>query len=256
MTISRYAQKVRWILVCCIGVSACRMLDSGLDADPSRRDAQTDAAIPQDAAMFLLDVAFESAPEFSGEAGNPLVLGCADGTREGFLKLAIWPNIAACSGGFSEKGVLGVEALTPKCNRMSGNHWEGNPAGLGCGAADLCALGWHLCLGGQDLAQHSPTGDCEGTVGDGDTRFFLVATGASPQGVCYDDPLATNDLHGCGGRGQSEIAGCSPLFRRMGFTDCMASGVWRCGSSQDFLNEATVVTKTGPEHGGVLCCKD
>jgi hypothetical protein len=271
MTISRYAHPVRWILVFCIGVSACRMMDSGLDAGTSRHDAIPDR--PDSLSEGLSDTLSDTLSEglfigpdglvnidvpleTSGEVGNPLILGCADGTREGFLRWDIWPRVAACSGGFSEKGVVGTEAQTPKCNRMAGNSWAGNPNGVGCGAADLCAVGWHLCLNGQDLALHSPTGDCEGCVAQGDTRFFLVGTGASPQGVCYDDPASTNDLHGCGGRGQAENAGCYPLFRRMAFTDCIASGSWRCGTDNDYLNEANVVSKAGPDHGGVLCCKD
>jgi hypothetical protein len=228
------------------------MLDSGLDASSSRHDAPTN--VP----TVVVDepVKAEIPQETSGEPGNPLVLGCADGTREGFLRLDIWPRVAACSGGFSYAGVVGEEAQTPKCNRMAGNNWPGNPAGEGCGAADLCASGWRLCKNSQDLASHSPTGDCEGSIVEGDLRFFLVGMGASPQGVCFDDPATTNDLHGCGVRGQPETTGCSPLFRRMTFTDCMASGIWRCGTENDFLNEAKVVTKAGPEHGGVLCCKE
>jgi hypothetical protein len=76
-------------------------------------------------------------------------------------------------------------------------------------------------------------------------------------GICSSDPLASNDLHGCGGLGQPETQGCAPLSRRMGFADCLAThGVWNCGSQDDSLQESKVVTKPGTALGGVLCCKD
>jgi hypothetical protein len=43
----------------------------------------------------------------------------------------------------------------------------------------------------------------------------------------------------------------------MGFADCMATGnLWVCGGADKSMQEAAVVTKTGPALGGVLCCKD
>jgi hypothetical protein len=57
------------------------------------------------------------------EAGMPPTAassGCADGTREGLLDIAAFPNVAACGGS-----------------------WSGNVAN----ARPLCAAGWAPCLG-------------------------------------------------------------------------------------------------------------
>jgi hypothetical protein len=103
----------------------------------------------------------------------------------------------------------------------------------------------------------SPSG-CEGCTAAGEPRFFAVAGGASTMGICSPEREAANDLHGCGGYGQPESAGCAPLTRRMGFADCLAShGVWSCGNAPaDSTHEAAIVTKPGIGLGGVLCCRD
>jgi hypothetical protein len=187
--------------------------------------------------------------------GDPNTVGCSDGTREGFRDVAHWPDIAGCAGGWQRPGLLSTTARTPLCKRVAGNDSR-NPDGDGCSAADLCAPAWHACLDGPDVANHSPTGGCESIVSPSDQAFFVVMAGASPQGVCYPDLAATNDLHGCGSIGQPESDWCPPLTRRMGFADCGPTGVWQCGSVDDSLSEATVVIKPGPSLGGVLCCRD
>ena len=189
--------------------------------------------------------------------GDPNTVGCSDGTREGFRDVANWPDIAGCAGGWQRLGLLDLVARAPLCGRVSGND-SSNPNGDGCSAADLCAGGWHGCVDGPDVASRSPTG-CESVGSPGDQAFFAVMTGASAQGVCYPDPLATsatNDLHGCGSIGQPESDGCPPLTRRMGFADCFLSGVWQCGTVDENLSEAKVVTKSGPSLGGILCCRN
>jgi hypothetical protein len=224
----------------------CRVLSSGLaPSDPT--------ASPADARAAALDGA-EGVPD-AGEPPGVAGAGCSDGTREGFRDSAHWPDIAGCAGAFEQAGVVGTPDLPPACNLGSGDS-SANPLGTRCGAADLCAPHWHVCRNGGDVAKHSPTG-CEGCVSPGEPRFFLVASGASSFGVCSPEPREANDLHGCGGLGQPESAGCAPLTRRMGFADCLATdGIWSCGSDVDSLREAVVVTKARPARGGVLCCRD
>jgi hypothetical protein len=114
-----------------------------------------------------------------------------------------------------------------------------------------------VCRDAGDVVRVSPTG-CESAAVSGETRLFVVAAGASFQGICLPDPAAANDLHGCGGGflGQSEDPGCYPLERRMGFADCAATGVWSCGTADDHLSEAAHVTKSDSSLGGALCCRD
>ena len=231
-------------------LAGCRVLEYGLGGDAGAADAGDVAsdrlAAPADTQMPI------EVGELPG-AGGP---GCSDGTREGFRDYINWPNIAGCAGAFDQPGVVGSTKLLPTCSRLAG---DGNliPDGTGCTAADLCAANWHVCRNGDDVAQSSPSGDCEGCVPAGEPRFFVVATGASSMGVCSPDPQAANDLHGCGGLGQPESQACAPLSRRMGFADCLATnGIWNCGDQSDSLQEAAVVTKSGTTLGGVLCCRD
>jgi len=72
-----------------------------------------------------------------------------------------------------------------------GRQQQPQPRGTWCSASDLCGPTWHACLDGPDVESHSPTGGCESIVSPDDEAFFVVMTGASPQGVCYHDPSAT-----------------------------------------------------------------
>ena len=245
------------LLVVLAGWTGCRVFTSGLSGEvgaAESRDTAPDAfQTPADAqtAPATFDVG-----EPPGVSGAPDIVGCSDGTREGFRDSSNWKKIAGCAGAFDQPGVLGSPDLQPSCDRLAGDT-NSNYAGKGCSAADLCAENWHVCRNGNDVVANSPTGDCESCVPAGEQRFFLVASGASSMGICSSDSHESNDLHGCGGLGQPEVQACAPLSRRMGFADCLAThGVWNCGSQDDSSQEAKVVTKLGTTLGGVLCCKD
>jgi hypothetical protein len=224
--------------------------DHGDAGEPTALEASSEPGI--DAAAYLREVGQPA--DTAQVIGDPVAVGCSDGTREGFRDSTNWPNIAGCAGGWQRPGLLDTIARSPVCKRVAGND-SGNPNGDRCSASDLCAQTWHACVDGPDVAKHSPTG-CESIVSPDDQAFFLVMAGASPQGVCYPDPSATNDLHGCGTIGQPESGWCPPLTRRMGFADCAATGVWKCGTVDESLSEARAASKPGPSLGGVLCCRD
>ena len=260
---SCYSPRVRaWLLLLPpAGLAACRVLSSGVYEQDGGASA-VDAALAYDLAVAaeVLDASLPiDVGEPPGVAGRPAIVGCADGTREGFRDVANWPDIAGCAGGFDQPGVVGTPDLLPVCNRIAGDT-STNPNGLGCTAADLCAPQWHICRDGVDVAAHSPTGDCESCVPAGEPRFFLVASGASSMGICSPEANETNDLHGCGGLGEPETPWCAPLSRRMDFSDCLATaGAWWCGDGSGTngnLDEALLVTKPKPDMGGALCCKD
>jgi hypothetical protein len=237
------------LVVGMVASAGCQMLTSGTgDWDAGVSDAAMESTGGDTGVTGVVEAQDAEIPV--GQAG------CSDGTREGFRDFRDWPDIAGCSGGFADPGVLGGADLAPACDRDAGDS-SSNPNGTGCNVADLCAQDWHVCRDGQDVSRHSPTGDCESCVSPGEHLFFLVATGASTMGVCSNDATATNDLHGCGDLGQPETAGCDPLFRRMGFADCRATGgVWWCGDEGDHLREAVLVIKNSPAMGGVLCCRN
>jgi hypothetical protein len=194
--------------------------------------------------------------------------GCSDGTREGFVDEDLYPLIAACSGGWSVAGIL--KAPAPTCNFQAGNT-SGNPKGVGCSAADLCAPGFHVCKGEGDVAFRSPTG-CAGAA-DAPGLFFATRQGSTGCSICtlgtLTDPgicngcscgencaasdLTANDLFGCGTLG-GPISNCGILEVVSG-NECHAlSPSWDCGP--DSCAESNGVVKLDPEGGGVLCCAD
>jgi hypothetical protein len=253
-------RRYRAVFALLLGLAGCRVFDPGLPATydgeappppPARdaaADARPDAPLPEDTAR-------EVGHDEPGIPGRPEDVGCADGTREAFIGSGDWPDIAGCSGGWQVPGLLTPEARAPACTREGGNDGL-KPYGEGCSVSDLCAAGWHVCVDASEVAHSSRTG-CESAVTSVEPRFFLVLAGASPQGICTPDHAAANDLHGCGSLGDGESAACDPLTRRLTYAQCQATGaVWVCGSADDHLMEAAVVTKPDPALGGALCCRD
>jgi hypothetical protein len=174
--------------------------------------------------------------------------GCSDGSREGFVDLTTFPDIAGCSGGFELPGLL--TTLAPACEGLAGNDSE-NPAGTACNAADLCAAGWHICATSSDVESSSPSG-CTGATVDGDPDlFFATRQSGNGNGDCNS---GANDVFGCGNLGVTPSGNCAPLDR---FSTDVCSGLaapWDCGV--DGVNEANNVTKSAAAGGGVLCCRD
>jgi hypothetical protein len=222
----------------------------------------------------------------------PGIIGCADGTREGFMNLGSNPTIAACGGAWTNPGLDGP----PTCNRAAGNHATNRP-GAGCSAADLCAAGWHVCHGPGDVAARATDGcalavdpfyanfgvppfgeDATGTplVPPPGGAFF--ATRAS-DATCGDVVVggagpgaSTYSIQGCGNLGLE--GACAPLDRMAGplcggLTDTMSTDAdnpatdwgypsadtwaWQCTAAAE---RATLIKRFPDRQGGVLCCKD
>jgi hypothetical protein len=197
------------------------------------------------------------------------VSGCSDGSREGFIDAAKYPQIAGCSGGFSVPGLLG--ALKSTCGFNSGNN-SPNPSGNGCSAGDLCAPGFHVCRSAADVKAHSPTG-CDnaapsaglffatgqsstgcGTCALGNDVNPMVCNGCSCATDCAQTPLTANDLFGCGSIGTSATS-CSVLDRTSSNLCADLGPPWSCGNGNGCA-EASLVTKAASDGGGVLCCAD
>jgi hypothetical protein len=201
---------------------------------------------------------------------NTSEIGCADGQREAFVDRGAFPNIAACSGGWSRQGIFPspLRSNDPACAR-SGDDGN-NPNGTGCSSVDLCAPGWHLCRGGE-IRPRAPQG-CAATTFPADT-FYAAAVSGTGCGVCAlltgtvtsgctsancitscrEDPSLNNDFFGCGSTGAAIApAGCDGLDR-FSNNDCGSLGApWVCGGS---VLESITVTKTTGARGGVLCCR-
>ncbi len=208
-------------------------------------------------------------------------VGCSDGTREGFVSQTTYPDIAACSGAWDVPGVTRPN-LVPTCGRGSGNS-SANTEGTGCAAADLCAAGWHVCNGMNEVAQKAPQG-CGDSVPPGTAAkmlFFAVNQPSQQNTQC--DTTGDNDVFGCGNLGTQLTAakGCGVLDHALasvtagscGFNEAEPGlGPWQCiGGTDSHLHEGAVVTKKGcpnnscsydgnpignSDKGGVLCCRD
>jgi len=248
-------------LLAALALDACQLTEADLVGT-----AGSDAAV-QDAGSFGLDAgnasldvaAFEARPIVS-LVGMPEATGCADGTREGFLDAAFkaWPNIAGCSGAWDQPGLTIEASRQPSCGRMAGNTGL-LASGLGCGAADLCADGWHVCRGPIEVERLSPS-QCESVVPPGVAAFFAVAGGGGAAGECAAEqfgPSWDNDVRGCGTIGHAEGNGCYPLDRRLEFSDCLdTQGAWACGGPASHDQEVRLVVKPNADQGGVLCCRN
>lgn len=144
----------------------------------------------------------------------PAIVGCSDGTREGFIDLIRFNNLAACGGAWT---VPGIHHNVPACGRQSGNTGA-NKAGTGCNLEDLCAEGWHVCLGRGDVMTRSDYG-CNGIldgVNQNEPALFITRTSSRGSLLCDPDtvgvPLNMNDIFGCGNFGCYATGGdCDPL---------------------------------------------
>ncbi len=187
----------------------------------------------------------DSSSDTSGTTGEPPPQGCADGQRDALLDEVTYPDIAACAGGF---GVAGVQLNTPTCGRQGGDDGP-FPDGMACAIDDLCSEGWHVCRTLHEVS-NSGLADCDGPAWA--TQFFATAQSGTGSNTC--GATGTNDVFGCGDIGHPKIMRCGPLNRSTGNECVEIAGPWICDQSPD--TEAVDITKTGPTHGGALCCRD
>jgi hypothetical protein len=195
-----------------------------------------------------------------GTAGSPpAVVGCADGTREAFIDLRAFPSIAGCAGGWSIAGLVGALAPTiPACARAGGNNGT-KPDGTGCNVEDLCAAGWHVCRGANEVDGLGVTCAQAGIPAATNNVASRVLYATRQRGLTGTtcnaaDLIGLNDVHGCGNFGLAEDPNCSPLDRQFSHTECDEVPPWACDDPNSAVDEGQVVTKPGAAGGGVLCC--
>ena len=210
-------------------------------------------------------------------------VGCADGEREGFLDLDTWSHIAGCAGAWDQPGITPA-SVTSTCG-LAGGDDGGNPEGTGCSAPDLCAAGWHICDGWQEVAAKSPTGCAGAAPPDAKPKslFFAIRQPSENYIECGEPGDGINDVFGCGnlGVGIGADKGCGPLDRALASTQPNTCGYneaqpphgpWECpGGPGSDLEEGGSVIKHGcpdtscsydgypvgsSDKGGVVCCRD
>ena len=222
------------------------------------------------------------------DAADTTSVGCADGMRDGFRDATAFPNIAACSGGFTVPGVFPSPERTdvPTC-ATTGDDAATNAAGTDCSAADLCGAGWHICRGGE-IGERTSGMSCNAATDFPAQSFYAASvsgtgcdhcalptntgldgcTADSCQAGCQQSPSLNNDLFGCGhgnGRviGTSEAAACDGL-NTSGSDECTGLAndpAWSCTGSVRESQTITRVPATTPTcvgtqscSGGEVCC--
>lgn len=232
-SLSRIALAVPAILALLAAGSACSSFSE--DTTGSQADAATDGAGTEAAVA-------DAGPDASA-------IGCSDGTREGYLTGRV--GLAACEGAWLVPGVLAD--APPRCERAGGNDGVRSD-GVGCSAADLCAIGWHVCRDALDVSTHGGAAIGEictsGPTADGVT-FFATAQPSERESVCdAPSPTAFNDLLGCGDSPQL-LTNCAPLNAIASAAQPAAGFVMGVNTTEERKN----VVKA-PGKGGVLCCRD
>ena len=143
----------------------------------------------------------------------PAQLGCADGSREGYTATSTYTTIASCGGAWD---VPGAFHSAPACGRAAGNTGANQP-GEGCNVEDICASGWHVCHGPDDIAQRTHGSGCSDAVSATypGAAFFMTRTSGSGTGNCDEVingyPQSFNDIFGCGTMGYPPQANCYSL---------------------------------------------
>lgn len=162
---------------------------------------------------------------------DPTVVGCSDGTREGFINTNSYASIASCAGTWDRQS-LRASSTGASC---------GNDLGKCTVPADACATGWHVCMANgwpSDLTGRVSAEDCH-SGGAGTGRFM----GASDTWYCESTPLQCFDGNPicCGSECSTVVAMCDVVWPGMTYGAPDNS----CNNTGDTWN-----------YKGVLCCKD
>jgi hypothetical protein len=177
-----------------------------------------------------------------GPAGDPAVVGCADGRREGFLDPGRFPQISGCLGAWTGRQSLRAPPTGKAC---------GDELGPCLVPADLCAPGWHVCGASgavRELRAVSPA-DCEQAGGG---RFAAAISHCKTQSGCAvdDSPGAIYDCYPSGWCSEPVCCG-----RNCGEFGSCRSGVWQDHTHIPFGVDQGCASTDARRAGGVLCCR-
>ncbi len=178
------------------------------------------------------------------DKGDPTVVGCADGQREGFGDVTKHRRIAGCLASWE-----GSKSLRDK------------PTGKACGddggvcevPADACAPGWHVCGHegkNRDLKTHTTWRACAEEAGPG--KFVAAMSHGQTDELCPPPPTPST-IFPCMDSGLcSEPICCGEDCQQGKCKDA----IWR-GKTYISLGKAEGCgSVTSERNGGVLCCYD
>lgn len=176
-----------------------------------------------------------------GQPGDPAVVGCADGQREGFVDSAAFPTIAGCIGQWEGTTSLRAPRSGAAC---------GDDLGACATPADACAPGWRVCGDGGALAdvQRVDASQCEQAGGG---RFVAAMSHCETQDGCAYDTSATAD-YACYENGWcSEPVCCGADCA----TGACPSGVWADKTHIAIGTDHGCGAMVASRARGVLCCR-
>jgi cysteine-rich repeat protein len=174
-------------------------------------------------------------------------IGCADGTRDGFLM--VFDSVAACAGDFGVAGLNAPRTGVPACLDSGDDGPDPDPDG--CSAADLCAEGWSICPDHNQIEARIGNAPCGGVDQAFEPGFFATNQPSLDDVSCAI--AGSNGIIGCGDVGSpAGAATCVSLTRAAGNLCLAAAPGWTCENAS---SERTTVVKSGGHGGGVLCCR-
>lgn len=170
-------------------------------------------------------------------------VGCADGTREGFVDHVTYPTIAGCAATWNGALSLRAARTAAACG-----------GGVACAApADACASSWHVCATSglpSDVTTRIDSAECLSAGGASGTSFVAATSHCTSFGPCvYTTPYGCAASGGCSepvccGPSCATTAGCKAAA--YADPDTLIAGSTSNGCGALLASAAT----------GVLCCRD
>ncbi len=225
------------------GISALAALTLACGPGPNKNQAKRvskDATLDSDAPTSLTNIEFSESPR----GGDPLVVGCADGQREGFSDIKKFPTIAGCLAVWDGEMNLRKGKTSKTC---------GDDLDVCSSPADVCARGWHVCARNgdyTDLADRISGQQCFEAAGPG--KFVAAISHVKKKGECADPPGPTT-RYPCLDEGYGAEPVCCGEGCKQG--KCRDS-VWE-GHTRISVGKAEgCSTVSSDRNGGIMCCKD
>lgn len=195
---------------------------------------------PDAPSQLLSDIKFQESPS----GGDPAVVGCADGQREGFADIAKFPTIAGCLGTWEGDMTLRKGPVAKRC----GDDLEACDS-----PSSVCSVGWHVCARDGDFHDLTDRVDAKAcNEGAGPGRFNAGISHVKKKKECAPVPTDTT-RYPCLKDGYGAEPVCCGLDCRFG--QCRDS-VWEKQTRISVGKAQGCGALASDRNGGVLCCKD
>ncbi len=207
------------------------------------------------------------------------LIGCADGTREGFVDAIEFPAIAGCAASWDGTPSLRAPGTGARCGYSVDATGTRTNETKCLAPRDACAAGWHFCgettvgdwleSGGRRGLGDLSESDCA-NAGDAtatDRRFAIANSHAKPDTTICEyvtrnqASLCTDVFFGsqpvCCGLACPSLAQCSQAVPGWTNTPTMATNevtvATSCQASRDLSLDSVIAT---PLIAGVQCCRN